>query len=127
MKKCSHKIIGQAKFSYDELNTALVEVEAIVNSCPLTYVSFDDSEEPLTPSHLLVGRRLLSLPDDLCYTVDNDDEEFTATDDTLQKRAKHLNNVINYFWSRWVKELRNISWNYAMLIVTPNTRGQPGR
>ena len=85
VKKCLRKIIGQAKFSYDELNTALVEVKAILNSHPLTYVSFDDSEEPLTPSHLLVGCRLLSLPDDLCYIVDNDDDEFTATDDTLQK------------------------------------------
>ena len=98
------------------------EVEAIVNSRPLTYVSFDDLEEPLTPSHLLVGRRLLSLPDDLCYTVDSDDEEFTTSGDTLQKRARHLNNVINHFWSRWVKEylleLRN-AHRY------PNTRGQP--
>ena len=104
MKRCLRKIIGQAKFSYDELNTALVEVEAIVNSRPLTYVSSDDLEEPLTPLHLLVGRRLLSLPDDLYYTVDQDDEEFTVTDDTFRKRAKHLNNVINHFWNRWVKE-----------------------
>ena len=122
VKKCLRKIIGQAKFSYGELNTALVEVEAIVNSSPLTYVSFDNLEEPLTPSHLLVGRGLLSLPDDLCYTEDSDDEEFTTSGDTLQKRARHLNNVINHFWSRWVKEylleLRN-AHRY------PNTRGQP--
>ena len=35
VKRCLHKIIGQAKLSYDELNTALVEVEANVNSHPL--------------------------------------------------------------------------------------------
>jgi len=80
-----------------------MEVEAIVNSRPLTYVSLDDAEEPLTPSHLLVGRRLLSLPDDLC-TVDKDDEDFTTTEDTLRRRAKHLNNVVNHFWNRWTKE-----------------------
>ena len=104
VKRCLRKIVGQAKFSFDELNTALVEVEAIVNSRPLTYISSDDVEEPLTPSHLLVGRRLLSLPDDLCYIVDKDDEEFTVTEDTLRKRAKNLNNVLNHFWTRWAKE-----------------------
>jgi len=68
------------------------------------YVSFGDLEEPLTPSHLLVGRRLLSLPDDLCYTVNQDDEEFTITDNALRKRAKHLNNITKYFWGCWSKE-----------------------
>lgn len=60
-------MVGQAKFSYDELLTAVIEVEAILNSRPLSYVSADDLDEPLTPSHLLVGRRLLSLPDHLSY------------------------------------------------------------
>lgn len=51
-----------------------------------------------------MGRRLLSLPDDLCYMVDKDDEEFTVTNDALRRRAKNLNNVVNHFWNRWVKE-----------------------
>ena len=89
MKRCLRKTIGQAKFSYDELNTALVEVEAILNSCPLTYVTLEDFEEPTT-SHLLIGRRILSLPDDLNY-VDDGDEEFVVDSENLQRR-KHLNN-----------------------------------
>ena len=47
------------------MHTAVIEIEAIINSCPLTYVSSDDTEEPLTPSHLLVGHKILSLPDNL--------------------------------------------------------------
>ena len=78
VKRCLCKIIRQAKFSYDELNTALVEIEAILNSRPLTYVTLQDFEEPLTPSHLLIGRRILSLPDDLNY-IDDGDEEFART------------------------------------------------
>ena len=44
---------------YDELLTAKVEVECVKNSKPLTYISSDDTEEPLMPSHLLIGRRIL--------------------------------------------------------------------
>ena len=57
-KRCLRKIIGQAKLSYDELFIAVTEVGAIINSRPLSYLTPDDLEEPLTPSHLLMGRRV---------------------------------------------------------------------
>lgn len=38
IKQCLRKLIGQAKFSYDEMHTAIVEIEAIINSQPLSYV-----------------------------------------------------------------------------------------
>ena len=53
--------------------TAVVEIEAVINSRPLSYVSSADFEKPLTPSHLVVGRRLLNLPDYLGYVYDPDD------------------------------------------------------
>jgi len=46
-------VFRQARFPYDGLSTALVEVEAVINSHPLSYVTADDFEEPLTLSHLL--------------------------------------------------------------------------
>ena len=102
-KRCLRKMIGQAKFSYDEMYTAIVEVEAIINSRPLTFLNSSDTEEPLTPSHLLVGRRLLSLPDNLtCLTPE--DEDFEVTGELLRRRAKHLNSVLNHFWKRWSRE-----------------------
>ena len=76
-KRCLRKLIGQARFSYDEMHTAIVEIEAIINSRPLSYISSDDTEEPLTPSHLLVGRRILSLPDNLSYSELDYDYEVT--------------------------------------------------
>ena len=103
-KRCLRKVVGRARFSYNEMHTAIVEIEAIVNGRPLSYVHPDDLEQPLTPSHLLVGRRLLSLPDHLTHLEPEDDEDFELTTEMLQKRAKHLNNVINHFWKRWSRE-----------------------
>ena len=58
VKRCLKKMLGLARLTYDELFTALVEVEMVLNSQPLTVVSAEDLEEPLTPSHLIVGHRL---------------------------------------------------------------------
>ena len=60
MKRCLRKTVGRSKLSYDELLTTLAEVEMILNSRPLSYISSDDTEEPLTPSHLVMGRRYLT-------------------------------------------------------------------
>ena len=66
-KRCLRKMIGQARLSYEEMHTAILEVKAILNSRLLLYTTSDDTDEPLTPAHLLVGRRLLTLPNDLNY------------------------------------------------------------
>ena len=54
-KRCLHKLIARAHLSFDELLTMITEIEAVLNSRPLSYVSGEDIDEPLTPSHLLVG------------------------------------------------------------------------
>ncbi|XP_068724219.1 uncharacterized protein [Montipora capricornis] len=63
VKQSLRKTQRNAKLDYDELHTILVEVEGTLNSRPLTFVSSDDDEEPLTPFHLIYGRGILSLPD----------------------------------------------------------------
>ena len=72
-KRCLRKAIGRNCLTYDELLTLVIEVEAVLNSRPLGYVSSEDAEEPLTPSHLLVGYRVMSLPD----TSVPDDPDYT--------------------------------------------------
>ena len=54
--------------------TVVTEVEAITNSKPFSYVSTDDLEESLTPSHFLTGRRLLNVPDRLCVDTESNEE-----------------------------------------------------
>ncbi|GFW57457.1 integrase catalytic domain-containing protein [Trichonephila clavipes] len=57
------KILGKALISFEELQTILAEIEAIINSRPLTYV-YNEPNEPfhLTPSNFLTGRRVTALP-----------------------------------------------------------------
>lgn len=104
LKRCLRKLIGRAKLSYEELLTSVSEVELILNSRPLTYTSATDLEEPLTPSHLLTRRRLLSLPDHLCYGNSEEDYHPDSSRVTLNKRMKYLDTILKHFWSRWKRE-----------------------
>ena len=108
-KRCLRKTIGRAHFSQDELHvlTALVEIEGVINSRPLSYVTSSDFEEPLTPSHRIVGRRLFNLPDYAGLVDDPYDEEFEVDAAHLQRRAKHLASVLNHYWHQWRAEYLN--------------------
>ena len=59
----------------------------VINSRPLSYMSADDIEEPLTTSHLMVGWRLMSVPD---HIPDVDLNEFEPSPNVLTRRAKYL-------------------------------------
>ena len=75
-KQCLKKTVGQASFMHNGLLTSVTEIESIINSRPLSYVSAGDTEEPLTPSHLLIGRRVINLPDYLGHLCDPGDDDF---------------------------------------------------
>ena len=94
VKRCLRKTIERGKLTMDELVTAIVEVEMIVNSRPLTYVSTEDMREPITPSRLISGRRLMSLPDG-CYNRDMSDTVSNSSD--LSRRMIHLKTVLPHF------------------------------
>ena len=119
VKRCLRKTIGRGRLTLDELTTAVTEVEMIVNSRPLTYFSTEDVEEPVTPSHLIAGRRLMSLPDGP-YHTDMDDIVGTSHSD-LTKRLIHLNNVLEHFWKRWRKEyLLELRDSHRHVKLRPN-------
>ena len=63
-KRCLRKCLGKTKLSYEELLIVLAEVECVLNSRPLCCIYGDSVDEVITPSHLLLGRRLLSSCDD---------------------------------------------------------------
>jgi len=94
-KRCLKKTLGKARLTYEELLTVLTEIECILNSRPLTYLYPDDLEEPLTPSHLISGRRLLSLPDTARSGADN-----SSTRETVTREARYLQRLMDHLWNR---------------------------
>ena len=99
VKRCLKKAIGLASLSFGELHTLLVEIEATLNNRPLTFV-YDDEQSishALTPSHLIYGRQISSVPNDKHYDI-------VSTNQLLTKRAKYHQRVLNQFIKQWRTE-----------------------
>ncbi|XP_065052684.1 uncharacterized protein LOC135681942 [Rhopilema esculentum] len=96
VKRCLRKVIGKAKLTDYELRTLILEVESIINARPLTYVFEELDSEPLTPSHLIFGRRLVTLPDNA--------KDINSNDASYSRRYKYLLKNLDHFWNRWRTE-----------------------
>ena len=87
--------MGKARLSYEEFETVLTEIETVINSRPLTYL-YEDCDEALTPSHLVLGRRLLSPIKNNGVVEHNHD--------LLNNRYKYLQTIIEHYWKRFSHE-----------------------
>eukprot|EP00794_Sanderia_malayensis_P001256 gene1256-biopygen483 len=101
VKRCLRKVLGNARVNLDELTTVLTEVENNLNSCPLTFEYDELEEQVLTPSHLLVGRRLSSLSEGIELKSNINDADIN---NSLNKRFLYLSRKLDHFWNRWRKE-----------------------
>ena len=78
-KSTIKKVLGRAHVSLVTLQTLVTEVEAVLNDCPLIYITPDiEDADPLTPSHLLCGRRITSLPH---ASIEDDEVKDPSTSD----------------------------------------------
>ena len=101
-KSCLKKVLGRAYITLTTLQTMVVEIEAVLNDRPLTYVS-DDSQDPapLTPSHLLYGRHITRVPYE--HVTDIQDGDYGDRSD-MNKRARVFAHLLEHFRSRWRQE-----------------------
>ena len=98
VKRSLRKVLFRASVNYEELQTVIIDVEGIINSRPLTYIYDDDVEEVLTPSHLVLGRRLPS-------TFDEPFDDGVDVDSAvITKRTKYLKSLSDYYWKRFREE-----------------------
>ena len=107
-KRCLKRIIGRTTLNFIELQTVLLEIEVILNSRPLCTLYDDDLDEPLTPNHLLFGRKLAQ------HNIQH--AEYEVNLNIGEKRARHIEMLVEHFWERWRKEyvvsLRNWKQKY---------------
>ncbi|MCG8078292.1 MAG: hypothetical protein JAY75_18885, partial [Candidatus Thiodiazotropha taylori] len=125
-KKAMQAILGNADVTDEELMTAMIGAEALVNSRPLTYQSANPADDvPLTPNHFLHGQIGGQFAPDSC-----DDTDFNP-----RKRWRRIQELVSHFWSRWLQEWvptlntrrkwyrihRDVRVGDVMLVVSPDT------
>lgn len=109
------KAIGQQIVSYEELLTVLTQIEALINSRPLTALSCDPAEPTaLTPAHFLNTIPLNSLPTPEVQPKD------------LVQRHALLDRIVQSFWQRWRVEYLNqlqsrAKWNVPSIPIQEGT------
>lgn len=98
VKSCKYhlkRIMDNVLFTFEELTTVLVQIEACLNLRPLSSLSADPSDiQPLTPAHFLVGESLTGLTD-----VNFDDVKMNRLN-----RWQLVQQVVQHFWKRWAAE-----------------------
>ena len=92
--------LGNASLKADELETFLIGAEAVINSRPLTY-QYEDFNEPIpiSPSDILVGRRLTTLP-----IAERSVEPTTISRGEISKQFRIREQLAAQFWEKWMKE-----------------------
>ena len=104
-KEALKKMLGRTRLKFNEFRTIVTEIEAILNNRPLTYVS-SDLKDPhaLTPSHLLYGDRLFSLPYDPSVEEELLDPSFSEKPSQLLDNFLRRQRILKAFWTRWQKD-----------------------
>ncbi|XP_037930561.1 uncharacterized protein LOC119665393 [Teleopsis dalmanni] len=110
-----YRSLMTTKLTFEELSTVTTEIEAILNSRPLTPLSPDPSDyEALTPAHFLIGCSLKALPERT---------EFANTN--MLDKWSLIIGLKQSFWKRWSHEYINelqmrTKWTCEIPNIMPN-------
>ncbi|XP_036322212.1 uncharacterized protein LOC118736231 [Rhagoletis pomonella] len=89
------RVVANATLSFEELATITAQIEAILNSRPLTPISSDPSDlEALTPGHFLIGEPPSSFPE----------PDLTDANYNRLSRFRRLKQRQQHFWRRWSRD-----------------------
>lgn len=111
------KTLGNVRLCFEDFNTLITEIEAIVNSRPLWSIPTQNDEyEPLTPGHFLISKALNTLPEPgLNHIPENRLSQY-----------QFLQRLRNQFWQLWSKEyIKTLQIRKKWQNLQPNV--QPGQ
>lgn len=105
------RIIGNKVLNYEELLTVVSQIEAVMNSRPITPLSNDPNDFlALTPSHFLIGDLLTNIPED----------DVTKVPENRLNMYRQLTQMVQHFWHRWSKEyISNLQNRTKWMFQTP--------
>ena len=85
------RIVPPVKLTFEEFSTVLTQIEACLNSRPLTSVNSpdDDGVTALTPGHFLIGKPPTLLPD----------SQLSYRSVSLLKRWHLCQHLVRHFWN----------------------------
>ena len=92
-KRCLKKVLFKSYLTYEQLLTVLLQIEVIINNRPLTFIYEKPGDEPLTPNHLLLGRKL---------NLEAVNE--TEINENLNAQNNYIVTVLDHYWKRWRSE-----------------------
>ncbi|GFV30301.1 DUF5641 domain-containing protein [Trichonephila clavipes] len=114
-----------SKFSYEELLTLITQIEAILNSRPLTPLSSDvDDLEVLTPAHFLIGRPITAIVEPSLLQCESNRlnvwQRITKSVQTIWKRwsLSYLNSLQQR--KKWIVNKENLKLGDMVLIRKEN-------
>ncbi|XP_036148457.1 uncharacterized protein LOC118647518 [Monomorium pharaonis] len=89
------RIIGDSLLTYEELSTLMSQIEAVLNSSPISPMS-DDSEDLsiLTPGHFLIGDAIHTIPE----------PNLIEESSSRLSRWQLIRQKMELFWKRWTTE-----------------------
>ncbi|XP_062542557.1 uncharacterized protein LOC134210529 [Armigeres subalbatus] len=112
MKHHLRRVIGSANLPRDAFCTVLAQVEACLNSRPITPLSSDPNDlQALTPGHFLIGRALNDLPN----------PNYTVIPENRLRLWERVQRHTQQFWKRWHQEyLTTLQQRYKWSTVNRN-------
>ncbi|XP_059054590.1 uncharacterized protein LOC131848648 [Achroia grisella] len=91
------RVVGNSTLTFEEMITVLAQIEACLNSRPLSYVADQTEETVLTPAHFLVGEPLVVVPD----------SNYEDSGITTLRRWQLSQRMLQIFWRLWSQDYLN--------------------
>lgn len=89
------RTISDTLLTYEDFSTFLIQVEAVLNSRPLSALSEDpDDLTALTPGHFIRGAAINTVPE----------PDLTAVSGSRLSQLQRVQERLQHFWDRWTSE-----------------------